>query len=170
MTFTNKDLKEMLETCTAQLENLGYTVLPVKSIKFTKKLKSSYGAYRPDKSAYFDPASMSFENKAVHITINDELSDLADEYKCELQTLVMHETIHAIEAPDSETFGFNTPHGDRYDKIKNAVENTYGYIGIDDEYHHGFTEKNRKHMLPILFTFCAVFQGGFTYKIRDFLL
>ena len=140
--FTNQDLEQMLGECVSELEALGYEVLPISSIEFTNRVsRKRVGSCNTDKKkCYFDPLSLSWKGvPTVYIRITGNLRYLPDEMRDNLKTLVMHETIHAIKAPentiaaDAIIYDFATPHGDRYDMIKERVERELGYHGIDDD-------------------------------------
>ncbi len=140
--FTNEDLEQMLAECVSELESLGYEVLPISSIEFTNKAsRKRFGSCNTDKKkCYYDPLSLSWKGvPTVYIRITGNLRYLPCEKRMNLKTLVMHETIHAIKAPensiaaDAIIYDFATPHGDRYDTIKERVERELGYYSIDDD-------------------------------------
>ena len=137
--FTNQDLEQMLNECVSELESLGYEVLPISSIEFTKrKSRNQFGFCKLSKDCYFDYSKWEWTgNMSVYIRITGSLALIPDEYKQNLKTLVMHETIHAVKAPAQITTrksipDFDTPHGERYDLIKERVERELGYTSIDD--------------------------------------
>lgn len=136
--FTNADLEQMLEECIAELKSLGYEVLPITSIKFTKrKARHLYGFCKPSKYCYFNYSKWEWEGDInVYIRITGNLAYTPIEYKQNLKTLVMHETIHAVKSNEKNTKKpviptFDTPHGERFDAIKKRVESELGYKNID---------------------------------------
>ena len=147
--FTNKELEKMLEECISELEALGYELVPISSIQFTNR-NSRYrlGVCKNDKSfCYFNQITRKYEGiPTVYIRITGNLRYLPLEMRSNLKTLVMHETIHAVKAPENISenaliYDFATPHGERYDCIKDKVEKFFGYKHIDDNtYFDGLSE------------------------------
>ena len=138
--FTNQDLEQMLGECVSELEALGYEVLPISSIEFTKrKSRNQFGFCKLSKDCYFDYSKWEWAgNMSVYIRITGNLSFAPIKYRNNLKTLVMHETIHAVKAPaglknTNSIPDFDTPHGLRYDMIKERVERELGYHNIDDD-------------------------------------
>ena len=138
--FTNEDLEQMLAESISELTSLGYEVLPVTSIQFTNRnSRYRYGFCKiDDKLFYFDPYAFQWVGDlTVYIRITGNLRYLPPEKRSNLKTLVMHETIHAIKAPEpangEKVFRlFDTPHGDRFDSIRDRVERELGYQHIHD--------------------------------------
>ena len=147
--FTNEDLEHMLNECISELESLGYTILPISSIQFTNRnSRNRFGVCKVDtKICDFNQITGEWEGTpTVYIRITGNLRYLPLEMRSNLKTLVMHETIHAIKAKkpaDNKKmliFAFNTPHGDRYDHIRDTVERNLGYKHIDDDTYCGLEE------------------------------
>ena len=136
--FTDEDLEQLLKECISELESLGYELVPISSIKFTNRnSRCRYGVCKTDNNkCYFDPFTFRLEGTpTVYIRITGNLRYLPLEMRSNLKTLVMHETIHAIKAPESDDrlpTDFATPHGNRYNHIRDDVEKNLGYTHIDD--------------------------------------
>ncbi len=140
--FTNQDLEQMLNECVSELEALGYEVLPISKISFSRSnSKDLFGkcAYDYREFGYDEERNEYFGVPTVKISIAGNLSCLPAEEKQALKTIVMHETIHAVGKGSISEFlnrglrGLITRHGDRYEEIKRNVEATYGYRGINNE-------------------------------------
>lgn len=135
--FAKTDLVQMKNECVSELEALGYEMLPIEDIDFSSKLRASYAIAKPGVACRRDKETHLIVNPGVIINVDITISYLDNTWKKEVKTLVMHECIHAIK---HENFPHQlmTAHGKQYDKIKDHVENIYGYIGIDDATGHYF--------------------------------
>lgn len=139
MAFTNEDLEQMKNECVAELKALGYEVLPIAEISFSRRLSACYGICRTHKDCRRNNETRKFENPAVVILLEWPISCLPKKWREQIKILVMHECIHAVK---SKLFPrkLTTKHGPDYDEIVSAVEKKYGYLGINDNDHHHFED------------------------------
>ena len=134
MAFTNEDLKKMLEECIGELTALGCTLLPITGISFTNRrgrCRLGFCQYDPKTQVCSRQLKRFVRDPKVRIRITGTFVKLPRREKKKLKTLVMHETIHAIESHGIYGPGM-TVHGERYDEIVRHVETSLGYRSIDD--------------------------------------
>ena len=137
MTFTEKDLEQIKDKCVAELNALGYEVLPIEAVKFSGRLRKYYATAQLTKNSLKSSHNGIIDSPVIEIVVRKDLSFLDVRWKENLKCLIMHECIHAIKSRNFPN-EIMTMHGPDYDKIKTNIENIYGYAGIDDNLHHGF--------------------------------
>lgn len=135
--FTKEDLTQMKDECVQELEKLGYEVLPIDDIDFSRKLKLGYAAIHASKRCYRNRKNGDYENAAAVIRIQSAMSELPELWRNEIKIIIMHECIHAIKNTLYPKRLF-TDHGAEYDTIVDIVEKRYGYVGIDSNDYNGF--------------------------------
>lgn len=139
--FTDEDLREMFEECKYELEQLGYPLVEMTGIKFTKGAKNYIGKCLLDKKCKFDLNTFTYKNKAVRITIHGALRDLPVSERWKVKTVVMHEAIHCVDIDVHDVIeDVGISHGPVYDKIRKEVETKYGYTNIDDHDYNGLAK------------------------------
>lgn len=134
--FTKENLVQMKNECVSELEALGYEMLPIVDISFSKRLSTSYGICRARSGCIRNRKTREFENIGLVIVIDYAMSLLDENWQDQLKLLVMHECIHAVKT-DEYPYEIVVRHGPEYDSIAKNVEAAYWYKGInDDNYYH----------------------------------
>ena len=134
MTFTDYDLKKMLDDCIKQVKRLGYDLYPIVDIKFTPGSRAAQAYVRPSKITKYNPYTRKYENVAFCIRVNGIFKDLPDSSYDDLKATVMHEVIHVIN-PHNGLEWVMSPfmyHGNLYHDVKKRIEKTYHYKHIYD--------------------------------------
>ena len=134
MSFTDNDLKKMLNDCIKQVKRLGYDLYPIVDIKFTPGSRDAQAYVRRSRYTKYNPYIHKYENVAFCIRVNGIFKDLPDSSYDDLKATVMHEVIHVINPHDGSEWVISPFmfHGDLYNDVKNRIEQTYKYKHIYD--------------------------------------
>ncbi|MBR2759704.1 MAG: hypothetical protein IKD66_00905 [Solobacterium sp.] len=136
MTFTNNDLEMMMDQCIQELSKLGYPVGEIRNISFSPGSRTALAYCKAVQDRSRNPMEKEVLDYTFQIRVHGAFRDLDERYETDLRTLIMHEVIHTVDLSklrsDKKRSGILN-HGSDFLKVKEEIEQTYGYRHIYDD-------------------------------------